>query len=147
MSKCIICHEKGKSIVSFCNGKHHYHMSCLLKWEKANTKTNNNLYYKYNDRVYFDKFIKCPYCKNNINLLKNTRLSCKLVRVLNKINWILTRLSKKYNNFCDRSYNCSEWREESFGMVLENKCNDKYNPIKTSESKRILICCYHFNYR
>ena len=93
MSKCIICYEGGKSLVSYCNGKHQFHLKCLLKWEETCTKQNNETYFKTDNSslVIYNKCIHCPYCKSKIELLKNTRLSNKFVYFMNQIKWYMYR--------------------------------------------------------
>jgi hypothetical protein len=123
MSKCIICHDGGKSLVAYCNGKHNFHLKCLLKWEATSTKNNNNMYFKHNesDFVMFNKFVNCPYCKSKIELLKNTRLSNKFVNFMNQIEWFMQRLRLTDDRTC--GWDCAEWEKNSYGLVLNKKCS------------------------
>jgi hypothetical protein len=126
MSKCIICYEGGKSLVSYCNGKHQFHLKCLLKWEETCTKQNNETYFKTDNSslVIYNKCIHCPYCKSKIELLKNTRLSNKFVYFMNQIKWYMYRFQLKNDNEYEcLGWDCSEWDKLSCGYILNKKCS------------------------
>ena len=123
MSKCIICQQGGHSLVSYCGGKHHYHTSCLLKWESVSS-TSKNLYTcsdlnsnGNNSLLFLNKSVSCPYCKNDINLTKNTRISAESFKIMNYLEWYISRVTRNGHS----NNETVNWKPSSEGFCLKRK--------------------------
>lgn len=149
-NSCMICYGGGKSVSSYCGGKHYFHPECLYNSYKIAQKSSNkpvdyilpdNDRYPLTDscikilKESFNIQINCPYCTLPIMLNKTTRSSTKDLDVFNMISWytfnLMSNIQKdnyKYRNpviqngLCE---NCGNLDDVKFMNVMARESSTK----------------------